>query len=522
MRGVSVKLLCLLWLVPIPGPPRVFSADAGVRSPAVEGRFYPGDPEQLRFAVKSFLEAASPATDEKPLAVLAPHAGYAFSGQICADAFRRAGGHDYDLVVILGTNHTVPAFRGVAIDPGRSFRTPLGEVAIDQEVVQRLVENSSSSLNRAPHIREHSIEVQLPFIQHLFPRAKIVAAVVGAPDPDVCRSFGASLAGAIRDRSALIVASCDLSHYPQYDKACAVDRRTLEAMASLDPDRLREAVRLSRSGSTGGLSTCACGEAPALATLSALKALGAKRADIVSYANSGDTLLGERGRVVGYGAVAFYGAELDGPKGRSATNAVGAVGLGSTGSGSAGSAPDDMQLGAEDHKALLGFARKAIDQYLRSRTVPLPRGFDARLLMKRGAFVTLKKNGKLRGCIGHLIADSSLARIVGNLALQSAFNDRRFTPVRLEELPQIRIEISVLTPAKTVADPLKIRVGRDGVILSKDGHRAVFLPQVATEQGWDRRTLLDHLARKAGLPADGWRSGATFSTFQAEVFHEED
>jgi len=476
-----------------------------VRAPAVQGQFYPADRDQLKLAVEKYLAGAPASPSEKPVAIVAPHAGYIYSGQICADAFRRAQGHAYDLVVILGTNHTVPSFRGVALYPSGAFRTPLGEVAIDEETVKQLALAANCSLDRTPHVREHSIEVQVPFVQYLFPKAKIVAAVVGSPDLQLCTGFGQALAKALEKRSALIVASSDLSHYPAYDDACRTDRRTLEAMVTLDPAALRSAVKTDETSEVPELSTCACGEAPVLAAMAAAKALGATHGAVVSYANSGDTLIGDHGRVVGYGAVAFYTGpgknDLDGLKKREEPS-------------------PGATLRPEDRKALLAFARETIERILTTQTAPLPRGFDARAYLKRGGFVTLKKKGELRGCIGHMAEDTPLAYVVGTMAIQAAFKDRRFTPVRIEEMPDIEVEISVLTPAKPVAGVEEIVLGRDGVILSKGGRSAVFLPQVATEQGWSREQMLDQLSRKAGLPEGSWKEGAKFSTFQAEVFHE--
>jgi AmmeMemoRadiSam system protein A len=252
------------------------------------------------------------------------------------------------------------------------------------------------------------------------------------------------------------------------------------------------------------LSTCACGEAPIMAAMAAAKALGAQGGRIVSYAHSGDVPVGERDRVVGYGAVVL-GSGLK----KVQQNAP----------GSPSSA--DRQLSPEDKKGLLALARETISRYLSTQTVPLPRGFGPAAMERRGVFVTLKKRGALRGCIGRMAPDRPLAALVGTIALQSAFEDSRFSPLTLNELPDIKIDISVLTPMKQVSGPAEIVVGRDGVVLQKGGRSAVFLPQVAPEQGWGRDEMLDHLARKAGLPAGAWREGAQFSTFQALVFGEE-
>jgi AmmeMemoRadiSam system protein A len=155
-----------------------------------------------------------------------------------------------------------------------------------------------------------------------------------------------------------------------------------------------------------------------------------------------------------------------------------------------------------------------------TNTLPLARSFNSTLQQPRGAFVTLKKKGELRGCIGRMIGDEPLGKIVGVMAMQAAFNDRRFNQLTADELNDIEIEISVLTPMKKVSGAGDIVVGRDGVLLDKDGYHAVFLPQVAPEQGWNREEMLDNLCRKAGLEKGCWKKGAQFSTFQAVVFSE--
>jgi len=482
--------------------------DSDVRAPAVGGQFYPGSADKLKLAVDKCLEGALPPPAEKPIAIVCPHAGYVYSAQIAADAFRQAKGHPYDLVVILGTNHTAPGLRRVALWPGKAFRTPLGSVEIDQEVVKALAAAGDLCvLDRQPHVREHSVEVQLPFVQRLFPGAKIVPAIIpatgGQSDLKLCTDFGVALARALKGKSALIVASSDLSHYPAYDDAVRADRKTLEAMAKMDPGELQSAT--AAKGSVDGLDTCACGETPVMVAMAAAKALGATRGNVLSYANSGDTVAGDRGRCVGYGAVSFDAGQAPGSR---------------KGIEKREPAKESDSLRPEDKKALLAFARETIDRVLSTDTAPLPRGFDPRCELKRGAFVTLKKRGELRGCIGHMSEDAPLCWTVGAMAIQAAFNDRRFTQLRREEIPEIEIEISVLTPAKPVAGPQDIVVGRDGVILRKSGRSAVFLPQVAPEQGWSREEMLEHLSQKAGLPAGSWKSGAEFLTFQAEVFGE--
>lgn len=482
-------------------------AESGVRQPAVAGSFYPAEPAKLEAAVRAYLEEAVPPAAARPLVLVAPHAGYIFSGQIAADAYRQAMGHDYEVVVVLGTNHTVAEFRGVSVHTGPGYRTPLGMAETDQELVERLLAAEEAvTFSPAVHEREHSVEVHLPFIQVAFPKAKIFPAVIGTPDPDLCARFGRTLADVLKDKKALIVASSDLSHYPAYQDAIASDLTTLGAVTRLDPVALTRVLGRQMGTGTEGLATCACGEGPVRAAMEAAKQLEAITGSIVSYANSGDTAVGDRSRVVGYGALAFYDRAVD--------VAPGPRWLPHDGD------PTTAPLSAAERQALLAFARSSIERYLATSTAPLARGFVPSLWRKQGVFVTLEKEGRLRGCIGHRHADRPLCQIVGGMALQAAFNDSRFPPVTAAEMTELEIEISLLSPLTQVKGARAVRLGRDGVLLRKAGREAVFLPQVATEQGWDRVQMMEALCRKAGLPPGDWRQGAELFTFQTESFSE--
>jgi MEMO1 family protein len=482
-------------------------SDPDVREPAVAGKFYPDSAVKLRLAIEKFLLGAVPAKVKKPVAIIVPHAGYIYSGQICADGFKQVSQVKYDVIIVLGTNHTSPDFQKISLYPGDGFRTPLGTAPVEKDVVSQLknADPADCILDKSLHESEHSIEVMVPFIQVVFPKAKIVPVVVGSPDMEMCARFGEALAKVLKNRRALIVASSDLSHYPAAADANVVDGETLAAMAKLDPAAFRKTLQAHRDKNIPNLATSACGEAPIMAAIAAAKSLGATHGVVVSYANSGDTSIGERSRVVGYGAVALTAEGEDNHIGISPQPARDPV-----------SAP----LGPADKKALLAFARETISRLFLTDTVPLARGFNENLQQPRGVFVTLKKKGELRGCIGRIIGDEPLCKLVGAMAVQAAFNDRRFQPLTADELKDTEIEISVLTPMKQVAGAADIVVGRDGVLLSKDGRSAVFLPQVATEQGWNREELLDNLCLKAGLAAGRWKAGAQLSTFQAVVFSE--
>lgn len=501
-------LIIVMTLLSITGNIQCSGNDSNVkiRKAAFAGQFYPADSSKLSKAIEYFLKDAVTDNTGKPIALIAPHAGYIYAGQIIADSYNQAKNYKYDLIVILGTNHTTADFNKISIYPGNGFETPLGISKIDTQTAEALIKLDDDCVFYEPvHVQEHSVEVQLPFIQYLFPDVKILPVVIGTPDYEMCVKFGKVLARLIKDKNALIVASSDLSHYPSYDDANQVDKSTLEAAASLDFKKFETVAEQQPTTGIPNLATSACGEGPIIAAMAASKELGADCGTIISYANSGNSLVGNRQKVVGYGSVIY--SINDHPEKRDIFSS---------------SSPEDksFELNNLDKKLLLAFARKTIKQYLESETVPLARGFSQNAEKNIGAFVTLRKHNDLRGCIGYMREDLPLCEVVGSMALQSAFNDQRFSPLSEEELPQLEIEISALTPYKTIKSEAEIFLGRDGVVIKKGGKQAVFLPQVATEMGWNKEELLDNLCKKAGLQAGDWKQDAQLSTFQAEVFDE--
>lgn len=478
---------------------------ARTREPAVAGQFYPASASQLKSAIDTFMKEALPPQAENPVAIIVPHAGYIYSGQICADGYNQVKGRVYDTVVILGANHTTAGFNRVSVYPGDGFQTPLGLAATDREMSAALLAESPDCIaDSSLHEREHSVEVQVPFVQALFPGAKIVPVVIGMPDAEICRRFGLALARVAKGRRALIVASTDLSHYPNAKDANEVDGRTLSAMLGLDIAVLQQTIASEMKRGVPNLATCLCGTAPVMAAMTAARAMGATGGTVVSYINSGDVPIGEKSRVVGYGAVVLSAGQRQAPSAAAKAAASSA----------------ETDLTPADRKAMLSLARESISRFLKTQTVPIPRGYAPALQQHRGVFVTLKKSGQLRGCIGHIPSDMPLIHLVSSMALHAAFGDSRFRPVAPDELDGLEIEISVLTPPAPVRGASAIVAGRDGVVIEKDNRSAVFLPQVATEQGWSRDVMLDQLCRKAELPAGCWKKGAKLHTFRASVFSE--
>jgi MEMO1 family protein len=478
-----------------------------IRPAVVAGKFYPEDPGRLSAVIDILMREAADAGMEQPVAMVVPHAGYTYSGQICADAFRLASRFSFDRIIILGTHHTASDFQGISIFDAGEFETPLGRIPVDEAIAKKLLSAGKPvTADRRVHLREHSIEVILPFIQKVFPKAKIVPIIIGEPNLDMCQRFGGILADAIKGKNALIIASSDLSHYPGHSDATEVDRHTLNAMMRLDPGAFLTEVRRQESLPVRNLVTAACGLAPILTAMAAARSMGADCSRVISHANSGDTTLGDRSRVVGYAAVSFCRASRPCseflPAGTPTNDAI------------------PSALTGDQKQALLAFARNTIRQYLETETTPLFRQDDPAFLEKQGAFVTLKKHGELRGCIGNMTPELPLYQTIGRMALSAAFQDSRFPRLLLTELKDIQIEISVLTPYRRITSADQIQIGQDGVLLKRSGRSAVFLPQVAPEQGWTRGEMLDNLCRKAGLASDCWKQNAEFHIFQAVIFSE--
>ncbi len=472
-----------------------------IREPYVVGKFYDANSVKLSSYIDVVLKDAIPQKGGKPRGLIVPHAGYPYSAQIAADAFNQAKGYGYDIVVILGTNHTVYPEECGYLYEGDGFKTPLGIAYIDPELNSQLSKKGGIfKYSNDAHLREHSIEVQIPFIQKLFPKAKILPIVVAANSLQTVEKMGNTLAEILKGRNFLIVASSDLSHYPDFDVANIVDRETLKAIATMEIETIYNVARKGELKS--GVDTAACGLSPIMVLIQTMNQLASKKVSVISYANSGQAIIGEIDRTVGYGAVAFFEGDYE--------KDISALEL------SKGS----EKISPEDREYLLHLARETISNYLNYGVFSLPRITSDSLARKQGAFVTLTRKGDLRGCIGHMAEDTPLSVTVAKMALSAALEDTRFYPVSKEELKDIEIEISVLTPMKEIKNYSEIVIGRDGTVIQKGGRSAVFLPQVAPEQGWSREEMLEHLCMKAGLPSDAYKSNCRFFTFQAIVFSE--
>lgn len=457
-----------------------------IMKPVVAGSFYPAEPLILAGQIDGYLKQATPPKiDGDIIALISPHAGYEYSGPVAAYGYKLISDRKFDTVVIIGISHHL-AFDGVSILEKGFYETPLGKVPIDAEFTKRLMKFKKDILYFEPRAfeEEHSMEVQIPFLQRSLKDFKIVPLIMGKPDYPTCKGLAKALVATIKggSKKVLIIASTDLSHFYTYRDAITKDQVTLSEIMHFDAERF--AIKVSEG-------ECElCGSGPVLAALLAGKELGANRVKVLKYANSGDTA-GDKTRVVGYGSVAIYREE-------------------------------ENMLNDGQKKRLIEIARKTMEIYIKEGKIAEFKEEDPALLRVQGAFVTLHKGGELRGCIGNIIGQDPLYLTVRDMAIESATRDPRFTPVTAAELKDIKIEISVLSEPRAVTKLDEIKMGTHGVILKQGFNSAVYLPQVALETGWTRDEFLANLSHKAGLPPNSWKEKRTeLLTFTAQVFEEE-
>ncbi|MDP8225512.1 MAG: AmmeMemoRadiSam system protein B [Candidatus Lernaella stagnicola] len=469
--------------------------------PVVAGRFYTSRQDELQREVDDFIQNASvPQNLGKPFGVIAPHAGYVFSGPVAGYSYRAAKGYNYDVVVVLGLSHSVPG--NVEVLDYDRYMTPLGPVAIDRKLSQELAERESFiRLGDTMFRQEHSLEVQLPFIQRAVPDTPVVMVVIGRARRLELTQLAGALHSTFGDKNVLYVASTDLSHFRSYDAAEKIDSETLALLEKGDVEALYQAPELHER---------MCGLGPVTTLLETFHLAGGGDIKLLAHQNSGDTS-GDKSRVVGYGSLALYTHPRVAAKGNGEAAAQ-------------KQEPDAKEyLTDAEKKTLLRIARETVEKFVRSGERP---DFDVEsptLLADGAAFVTLhtKTNHRLRGCIGQIIARIPLWQCVRDMAVAAATQDPRFPAVRADELDNLHIEISVLTPPEKVRNVSEIEVGKHGLIMSDGWHRGLLLPQVPVEQGWDRETFLTQTCVKAGMSGDCWRDPSTrIERFSALVFAE--
>ncbi len=472
--------------------------------PAAAGRFYPADADELKKKIKDYLFSAKSGIELilNPKAIIAPHAGYDYSGLVAATAYGAIKGKEIDTVVIICNSHT-DYFSGVAIDKSDAWETPLGSIPVDHNMAARLIGSSDLiKFNSEVHTSDHTLEVQLPFLQTVLQDGfKIVPIVFGNTGDDAYLELAAALANNLEEND-LIVVSTDLSHYPGYADAKAVDKFTLENIKRNDIKALEEYIKATESKRIANLQILCCGTDGVKTLMALAEKLDWTQAKILKYANSGDAAIGDKTRVVGYAAMAF-GRKLE---------------IRDQGSGIG-------ELSGEQKNILLKIARETVEARVNGGKRLDYNIQDERLNRREGAFVTLKIRGDLRGCIGQIIPSGKpLWQVVRDMAVSSCLDDPRFLLVNKSELCRLEYEVSVLSAPKRIDDWQKIELGRHGVIIKQGCHSGVFLPQVALETGWDLETFLSELClQKAGLHSNSYKDNNTeIQVFTAQVFGDKD
>lgn len=469
-----------------------------IKQPYAAGNFYPDNAAELSAAIDGFLAAANPVQPQgKVFALISPHAGYGYSGPTAAFGYKLIKDKPYKTVVVIGSAHSY-GFAGVSVYPEGVFRTPLGDLQIDAGFAKQLL-GKDADIGFIPEAfaKEHSVEVQLPFLQKTLSDFKIVPIVMGDCPLATCQKLAALLEGATAGRDdVLVVASTDMYHGYSLAEDELIDKRTISCLKDMDAEALYYGLREGKLQLCGGFGV--------VTTLILAKELGHHKLDVLNYTNSA---IATGRKTDGEWTVGYVSCVVDAP-----------------GSQVPDKERESAMLNLEQRKKLLSIARKSIEKYLETGSKLEVKEDDPLLNKEMGAFVTLNESGQLRGCIGNITGRGPLYLLVRDMAVESATGDPRFAPVEAAELKNIEIEISVLSPLEKVDSPEAIILGKHGVIVKRGFNSGVFLPQVATETGWSKEEFLSNLcAHKAGLAPDAWKDPSTeICIFSAEVFSEKD
>ena len=471
-----------------------------LRKPGFAGQFYPAEASKLKRTLDSFLKQAQTIPEPgKPQILIVPHAGLEFSGKVAGAGFKQLEGKAYFRVVLLGASHQA-YFDSIAVFPQGSWETPLGKVEIDNHLAQALLDESQGIIpNSAVHEAEHSLEVELIFLQQVLEDFKIVPILIGQVSEEKLEVLAKKLAQNL-DEETLLVVSSDLSHYPPYEIAQKVDRQTIKAILSGKLKEFEETLEEIEHQGYPQLVTSACGSLAIKTALLLAEKLGFQDFKEIKYENSGDLPAGRQGvsndknRVVGYAAIGIWSQE----------------------------AKQKQFLDEQAQKETLKLARKTLEEHFSGKSPTPFSPQSSSLLQKLGAFVTLRKNGQLRGCIGEFEPQKPLYQVIEEMSIAAATKDSRFPPVKPEELAEIKIEISVMTPRRKIDDWQKIELGKHGVVIKAGNRAGTFLPQVAQETGWSKEEFLGQLClQKLGLSLSCYENPEViFYIFEVQIIEE--
>ncbi|MBN1426588.1 AmmeMemoRadiSam system protein B [Candidatus Fermentibacteria bacterium] len=480
------------------------SGSAEVRPSVLAGSWYPGRADELRRNVESCLRQAAQKPDLSLVALIIPHAGYQYSARTAAYGYGRVPKDRFQKVMILSPSHQA-WIRGAAIGPFDAYETPLGTVSVDRATCDALLQDPLVSEHREAEAREHAIEIHLPFLQVVLGEFSLVPVLVGDLTPDERRALATTLARHVDDET-LIVVSSDFTHYGdrfQYTPFAASSVADLQQkLAAMN----HEAADLIRRRDVTGFD-----------------AYVQRTHDTICGRGSISVLLEMLGPEV-HGELINYSTSLDVMPDTESSVSYLTIGFSRSSSADSAEPRGGFLLPEDDKRALVLLAREVVKRHARGEKGPdleeWKRRMSPAVRQPAGVFVTLMARGDLRGCIGYIEGLKPLAEAVADNALSAAFRDPRFDPVNKAEYSELSFKVSVLTPLEPVHDIGEIEVGRHGLVLSAQGRRGVFLPEVPVEQEWDLPTYLQQLGRKAGLDRDAWKR-ATLEKFESIVFGDE-
>jgi len=470
------------------------SACVDARLPAVAGSFYPADSLELAVLVDSLLDSAPcPSFRGAVIGGIVPHAGYVFSAATAARFYATVRGRSFDTVILIGPAHTM-AFQGFSVSGCGAWETPLGLVQVDTAMARRFRESHpSAACHPSAEEGEHSIEVQLPFLQRaLEPGFSILPVLVCSAGSDDLAYLAELILAEACGKRVLVIASSDLSHYPDLETAVRTDSATVARILSGETEAFLAATIPSRM--PPGVETFLCGRLPVAVLMTYAGLYPGMQPMLLGMTTSAEAS-GDPSRVVGYAAIGFMSEEVS---------------------------PSGWEISQEGCRTLLSIASDAATAAVVGEEYSVPSTLDEELSLPRGVFVTIREDGSLRGCIGMVRPVMPVAEAVAVMGRSAALEDPRFTPVRPEELPLLEFEVSVLTPLQLMDDWREVRVGTDGLmIVGTGGASGLLLPQVPVEQGWGRERFLEGVCAKAGLPADAYLGDVVLYRFQAQVIGEE-
>ncbi len=477
---------------------------------SLAGTWYTDDAGKLKREIDGYLADVKQEAQPDVIALILPHAGYQYSGRTAAFGMNQIKGREYKRVIIIGPTHQFQMQNVISIPDVTHYRTPLGEVALDLDFIAELKQNAFVVSKSEAHQEEHSVQIELPLIQSVLRDFKIVPIVCGQLDLETAREIGATLRSLV-DKETLVVISSDFTHYGDrfgyvpFEDDVAENIKKLDLGAYSFIEKKDDAGFVDYVAKTGATI---CGRNPIAILLAMLP--GEAKAHLLQYTTSGE-ITGDYANSVSYLSADFCG-EWDGED--CSTRRVEHTDENIS----------DAFLSNADKNSLLQLARASLMYHLQTGKTGSPADLDVEITegmsQTMGAFVSLHKDGRLRGCIGEIVPYRELYKAVIDHAVNSGFNDYRFSPVKKDEVDSLEFEISALSPPREVSSYRDIIIGKHGVVLEKGVASAVFLPQVAPEQGWGIEETLTHLAVKAGLQPDDWRKDTKFLVFEAIVFSE--